>query len=227
VETVQQRYPVDDITQQTACELQIHYKGLINMVAFGSALLAQAGELYHGQPIPAGYARVGVEELCKGYEMLELDIPRGDNENTLAQAVHGYILWEKRNIIIKAADQSSRPSSPQPPRSPPSPAAAPQHSPSPSSQGQPASPSPSPPLAKKQKQMPKKQAPPKEAPKKKEQRPKKAKEAPTLPWDKSYEESLKQSQKEVREHFKPKGREKKQPIDPKASAFFYWNERSK
>jgi hypothetical protein len=33
----------------------------------------QTGKVYHGQPILAGYARVGVEEVCKGYEMLEVD----------------------------------------------------------------------------------------------------------------------------------------------------------
>lgn len=72
---------------------------------------------------------MGVEEVGEGFEMLELDIPGGDDEKTLAQAVHGYILWEKRNIIIKAADRTSRPASPQLPQSPPSPPATPQHSP--------------------------------------------------------------------------------------------------
>jgi hypothetical protein len=69
-----------------------------------------------------------VEEVCQDYETLELDIPGGDGETTLAQAIHGWILWEKRNILLKPIDQASRPSSPQPPprarsTSPPSPAA--------------------------------------------------------------------------------------------------------
>jgi hypothetical protein len=42
-----------------------------------------------------------VEEVCQDYEMLELDIPGGDGETTLAQAIHGWILWEKRNILLK------------------------------------------------------------------------------------------------------------------------------
>jgi hypothetical protein len=45
--------------------------------------------VYHGQPIPIGYAKVGVVEVCQDYEMLELDIPGGDGETTLAQAIHG------------------------------------------------------------------------------------------------------------------------------------------
>jgi hypothetical protein len=59
--------------------------GLINMVAFATAMPNQTGEVYHGQPIPDGYARVGVEEVCKGYETLELDISGGDGEKTLVR----------------------------------------------------------------------------------------------------------------------------------------------
>jgi hypothetical protein len=64
VETGQQCYPVDDITQRTPCELQIQYKNLINTVAYASVMPTQPGEVYHRQPILAGYARVGMEELC-------------------------------------------------------------------------------------------------------------------------------------------------------------------
>jgi hypothetical protein len=34
-----------------------------------------------------------MEEVCKGYETLELDILGGGGEKTLAEAIHGYILW--------------------------------------------------------------------------------------------------------------------------------------
>jgi hypothetical protein len=74
-----------------------------------------------------------------------------------------------------------------------------------SSPRQPSSPpSPHPPSAKKQKQLPKKQSSVKEPPKKPQHLKKKAKEAPTLPWNLSYEECKKQSQKEVKEHFASK-----------------------
>jgi hypothetical protein len=101
VETGQQRYPVDDITQRTPCVLQCKHKGIIFTVGHGTVAPTQPGDVYHGQPIPVGYAKVGVEELCQDFETLELDIPGGDGETTLAQAIHGWILWEKRNILLK------------------------------------------------------------------------------------------------------------------------------
>jgi hypothetical protein len=198
---------VDDITQQTPCALQSKHKGIIFTVGHGTVAPTQPGDVYHGQPIPVGYAKVGVEELCQDFETLELDIPGGDGETTLAQAIHGWILWEKRNILLKSTDQASRLASPQPPpracsMSPPSPLRAPQHSPSrapimsprspASSPGQQASPlpppprqqsppSPPPPPAKQQKQPPRKQSSIKEPPKKKEQMKKNAKEPAKLP----------------------------------------------
>ena len=51
--------------------------------------------------IPPGYASVGLEEICdQRFEDLELDIPGGDGEKTLKEAVHAIILWSKRYIII-------------------------------------------------------------------------------------------------------------------------------
>jgi hypothetical protein len=160
-----------------------------------------------------------MEEVCKDYETLELDIPGGDGEKILAESIHGFILWDKWYIILKTSDQASRPVSPAraPTMSPQSsPPAAPQYSPSPSSPRQPPAPaspasptSPPPSQAKKQKQPPKKYAPVKEPPKKKKQPPKKAKAFPTKPWDKSYEECK-----------KAEVEEKRQPIDPSQSAFF-------
>ena len=41
-----------------------------------------------------------MEQVCQGWETLELDIPGGDGERTLAEAIHGYILWDKRYISI-------------------------------------------------------------------------------------------------------------------------------
>ena len=115
------------------------------------------GNVYHGQEIPARYAKVGMEEVCNDWKNLKLDIPRGDGETTLADATHGYILWNKRYIMLKPTDQGSRPASsqrptPGSPPPPPSPRPAPEHSPSSLSPGQPltipaSSPSPgSPPL---------------------------------------------------------------------------------
>ena len=99
--------------------------------------------MYHGQQIPAGYTRVGAEQVCQCWETLELDIPGGDGERTLVEAIHGYILWDKRYIVLKSDDQTPRPASqhasPTPASPQNSPRAAlsrqgsPAHSPSPSS----------------------------------------------------------------------------------------------
>ena len=156
------------------------------------------------------YTRVGVEQVCQGWETLELDIPGGDGERTLAEAIHGYILWDKRYIVLKSDDQTPRPASqhtsPRPASPQNSPRAAlsrqesPAHSPSPSShapmntQASPSPPwSPPPPPAKKV------AAPAKEPPKKK-----KTKEVPIKPWDMSLEECDRITQERVKEHFKPK-----------------------
>ena len=67
------------------------------------------GEVYNGQEIPDGYAKVGVKEVCNDWKNLELDIPGGDGETTLADATHGYILWNKRYIILKPTDSVTCP----------------------------------------------------------------------------------------------------------------------
>jgi hypothetical protein len=159
-----------------------------------------------------------VEEVCEGYETLELDISGGDGEMTVAQTIHGCILWKKRNIILVPIDSASGPASPSN-MSPPSQPTAPQHSPSPPP-GQPSPPSPHPLSAKKQKLPSKTQSVNKEPPKKKQLNKKEAKEAPKLPWHQTYEECHEQSRKEVDEHFKKKQPEKKEPIDPTKLAFF-------
>jgi hypothetical protein len=44
-------------------------------------------------PIPPGYASVSVEKICQpDFEELELDIPGGDGEKTLKDALHDIIL---------------------------------------------------------------------------------------------------------------------------------------
>ena len=123
---------------------------------------------------------------------------------TLAEAIHGYILWDKHYIVLNSDDRtprpasqhaSPRPSSPQnSPRTALSQQGSPAHSPSPSShapmntQASPSPPwSPPPPPAKKV------AAPAKEPPKKKE-----TKEAPIKPWDMSLEECDRITQERVK-----------------------------
>jgi hypothetical protein len=47
-------------------------------------VLTQPGDIYHEQSILVGYAKVGVEEVCQDFEMLELDILGGDGETIVA-----------------------------------------------------------------------------------------------------------------------------------------------
>jgi hypothetical protein len=51
--------------------------------------------------IPPGYASVIIERICPpDFEELEIDIPGGDGEKTLKDALHGIILWPKHYIVI-------------------------------------------------------------------------------------------------------------------------------
>ena len=63
----EQHYPMDGITQRTPCALQTCTKNLRFTIMYGSAMPSTLGEVYHGQEIPAGYAKVGVEEVCNDY----------------------------------------------------------------------------------------------------------------------------------------------------------------
>ena len=61
----------------------------------------------------------------------------------------------------------------------------------------------------------------KESPKKQQKPTNKSKEPPTLPWDRSYEESKKVSNAQVTDHFKKKKPEKKhKPINQNDLKFF-------
>jgi hypothetical protein len=92
--------PVDDITEKTLCELHQFMKNIPLHVAKGYALPNTPDATFHYNPIPTGYARVGVDEIEPGYDGLELDFPRGDGESTLAEAQRGLILWRKDCIVF-------------------------------------------------------------------------------------------------------------------------------
>jgi hypothetical protein len=75
-------YPVDDITERQNCELHEKMKNISMKVAIGFSLPSAPEQLLHCRPIPAGYALVRMDEVMKGYEGLELDIPAGEGETT-------------------------------------------------------------------------------------------------------------------------------------------------
>jgi hypothetical protein len=123
--------PLDGIKEQTPCDLHEVFRKVSVKVAVGYVLPAFGPEgepaTWHGNQIPAGYARVGVDSVVPSWETLELEIPGGDGGLTLREVLGEIILWEKKNIRLPGwvAPSTSRPSrSPSPPpddRRPPSP----------------------------------------------------------------------------------------------------------
>ena len=94
------RYPVDDITIPTACELLVRAKNISIYVAYGSVLPLSPCTTIHGRTIPPGYASVIVEQIVGNNENLELDFVGGDGEKTLGDALHGVVLWRKADIKL-------------------------------------------------------------------------------------------------------------------------------
>ena len=94
------RYPVDDIMENTNCELHFKMKNISMKVADAVAYTNPTEATFHCNPIPAGYARVMVDEVVDPYSGLTLDIPRGEDERTLGEAIHHIILWRKDCIIF-------------------------------------------------------------------------------------------------------------------------------
>ena len=123
-------YPVDGITEKTPCVLHMSWKNMSFKVADGYALPNQPGESYHLGGIPAGYARVGVDDVVPLYADLNLDIPGGDDERTLGEAKRHIVLWKKEDIMFPNLPPRppTPPSRSPPPQDPPSP---PQDPPSP------------------------------------------------------------------------------------------------
>ena len=108
------RYPVDNITEKTNCELHLKMKNISMKVATGFALPCGPGVLWHGNEIPAGYARVGVDEIQRGYEELDLDFPTPEGERTLREVGGGIILWLKKDIHFPGLVLNPPPPSPPP-----------------------------------------------------------------------------------------------------------------
>ena len=116
------RYPVDDITEKTNCELHAPMNNLSFPVANGYALPHQLGATFHFGEIPAGFARVGVTKVLSGFNSMHLDIPGAEGEKTLGEVELGIVLWKKK--YIKFPDSAPRPPTPpvrnSPQQSPPS-----------------------------------------------------------------------------------------------------------
>jgi hypothetical protein len=113
-------YPVDGIKDSTSCELHHKMKNISMKVAIGYAMPCPPDARWHCGEIPAGYAKVGVDEVVEGFHSLELDIPGAEGERTLGEVVGGIILWDKSNIKLpgsapRTTPPPSRRRSPTPP----------------------------------------------------------------------------------------------------------------
>ena len=118
-------YPVDGIKEQTPCELHDVMKNISVKVAVGFAFVPSAKATWHGGEIPAGYARVGVDQIIPEFQSMELDIPGPEGQPTLGECLGEVILWNKKNIkfpgsapIMPPPPPSRRRSPSPPPRSP-------------------------------------------------------------------------------------------------------------
>ena len=117
-------YPVDGIREQIPCRLHQQMKNLSVPVAVGYALPCPPGTKWHGRDIPAGYAKVGVDEVLKGFHTMELDIPGPEGERRLGDVIGGIILWDKETTKfpdLTPWTTAPPPSPPSPRRSPPPP----------------------------------------------------------------------------------------------------------
>ncbi|XP_071676621.1 uncharacterized protein [Lolium perenne] len=118
-------YPVDYVTEKTDCELYMLFRTASVKVAVGYVYPSEEGATHHHMPIPPGCVRVGVDEVVPAFESVELDIPRGDDERTLADVKHGFALWPKKYVVLlqrpptphSSPHEHQRPSTP-PPSSP-------------------------------------------------------------------------------------------------------------
>jgi hypothetical protein len=118
-------YPVDGIKESTSCELHQRMNNISMKVAVGQALPSGPDIRWYGREIPAGYVKVGVDEIVPGFHDTELDIAGPEDERTLEEVLGGVILWDKNYIklpgsALRTTPPPSRRRSPTP-LSPPSP----------------------------------------------------------------------------------------------------------
>jgi hypothetical protein len=110
------RYPVDDVREMTNCELHQPMKNMSFKVAIGNALTCLPEALHHGNPVPAGYARVSVDDIVLGFEDLKIDFPTPEGDVRLGDVKRHIILWQKKYIMFPgSAPRTLTPRNPSPP----------------------------------------------------------------------------------------------------------------
>jgi hypothetical protein len=88
---------VDYVRKKTDCDLHMLFRTASVKVAVGYVYPSEDGATHHHMPIPPGCVRVGVDEIFPGFETVELDIPSGDDEKTLADVKLGSMAEDCRS----------------------------------------------------------------------------------------------------------------------------------
>jgi hypothetical protein len=115
------RYPVDDITEATPCDLHVKVVNISMKVAIGYALPIGPNATYHCTPVPHGYAIAGVDQVMSGFEQLKLDYPAGEGDlYELGEAKKTTILLLKEYIMLPNWTPRSPAHHPSPPSRQPS-----------------------------------------------------------------------------------------------------------
>jgi hypothetical protein len=97
-------------------------KNISMKVAVEQALPSGPDVRWHGHEIPAGYAKVGVDEIMPGFHNMELDIAGPEDERTLGEVLGGVILRDKNYIKLPgSAPRTTPPPSHRRSPTPPSP----------------------------------------------------------------------------------------------------------
>jgi hypothetical protein len=114
------RYPVDDITKSTPCELHVKVVNITMKVVVGYALPIGPNATYHYRPIPHGYAVARVDEVMSAFDQLKLDHPAGEGDlYELGEAKKTTVLWLKEYIVLQNCTTRSLARHPSPlPRQP-------------------------------------------------------------------------------------------------------------
>jgi hypothetical protein len=116
------RYPVDDITESTPCELHVKVVNITMKVAVSYALPIGPNATYHCCLIPHGYVVAGVDVVMGGFEQLKLDHPVGEGDlHELGEAKKTTVLWLKEYIVLPNWTPRSLVRHPSPPPRQPSP----------------------------------------------------------------------------------------------------------
>ena len=114
-------YPVDGIKDTISCELHVQMKNISMKVAVGYAIPSTPDARWNEREIPAGYAKVGVDEVVPMFSDMLLDMPGPNDETTLGEVVGVTILWDKKYIKLPGTAPRTTPPPTRRSPTPPSP----------------------------------------------------------------------------------------------------------